>query len=85
MKALLTLCTTCTTCPQHLRRLLEQLEQHYGGALEIELEPCLAACDAAPAVFINDTYYPRIDLARLLELIEAEQEASYGEQVRSLA
>ncbi len=79
MLVALTLCTTCTTCPHHLGQLLAELQRQYGAALEIELQPCLAACDAAPAAFINDTYYPRIELHNLAALIDAEAAAAYGQ------
>lgn len=68
-------CTTCTVCPNDLDRLLIQLRAAYGNTIQIEPSACLAACDAAPAVFLNDTYYPRIDLSNLSALIDAELNA----------
>jgi NADH:ubiquinone oxidoreductase subunit E len=68
-------CTTCTACPNYLEWLLAQLRADYGSMIQIEPSECLAACDAAPAVFLNDTYYPRIDLGNLSALIDAELNA----------
>lgn len=64
--------TFCSNCAQNMPEFLDviaRLQQQYTDDLCIIETGCMAACDAAPAVLLDDHYLPEVNLARLEELV----------------
>jgi NADH:ubiquinone oxidoreductase subunit E len=67
--------TFCSNCAQNMPEFLDEiarLQQQYADDLCIIETGCMAACDAAPAVLLDDHYLPEVNLARLEELVREQ-------------
>ena len=90
-KYVISICTNPSCSVRGGRRLYERARDLLGegservtpdGVFTLEEEECLAACDKAPVMTINYTYYDRVDESRLEAMIQSIREGRVPEASR---
>ncbi len=81
MPLYLTYCTNCTSDMPEFLNALEEIQQTYQDDLCVVEVDCMAACDTAPTVVLDDDILPRVSVFALRELVDHTIAAPYTQAV----